>query len=60
MEDKIRLLFDYQKFEQNQRLAALIAKTEEAYGDCIAENDLESINAAGGFYVPAQKEDTYE
>lgn len=47
METKLKRLFDYQKFENNSRLAALIADTEARYGDELSEDSLDFVNAAG-------------
>ena len=47
METKLKRLFDYQKFENNSRLAALIADTEARYGAELSEEGLGMVNAAG-------------
>ena len=52
MEAKLKSLFDYQRFEANGRLAALIADTESRYGCELFEDDLGLVNAAGD---PAMK-----
>ena len=46
MEQKLKRLFDYQKFQRNSRLEAMLA---EAEGKCAAIDDdaLELVNAAG-------------
>jgi len=38
MENKLRKLFDYQKFEKNDRLAAMIEETLQKYSPEDAEN----------------------
>lgn len=44
----LRGLFDYQRFENNQRLGAMIAQTEAKYlRRELLEDDLEFLNAAG-------------
>ncbi len=47
METKLQRLFDYQKFEGNSRLAALIADTESRCMQELSDDDLEMVNAAG-------------
>lgn len=47
MEQKLRRLFDYQKFQRNPRLTAMIADVEERYDGAIADDALEWVNAAG-------------
>ena len=46
MEQKLKKLFDYQKFEQNQKLAKLI---DETLADCkeLSEDELSFVSAAG-------------
>ena len=45
MEKKLKSLFQYQKFEQNERLAALIAESEKNVA--LTDDDLSQVNAAG-------------
>lgn len=41
-------LFDRQRFEENDRLSALIAETERRYcGTALSDDDLELVSAAG-------------
>lgn len=40
-------LFDFQKFENNSRLAKLIAETESRYSKALSDDDLDMVNAAG-------------
>lgn len=47
MENKLRKLFEYQRFEGNSRLAKIIGETESRYGAEISDDDLEFIAAAG-------------
>ena len=47
MENKLKKLFEYQKFEQNERLAKLIAQTEARQATEISDDDLEMVAAAG-------------
>lgn len=43
----LKQLFEYQKFENNGRLAGLIAETEARYGSELSEDSLDFVNAAG-------------
>ena len=47
MEKKLKAMFDYQRFEGNKSLAALIRETEQR--DCreLSEDELSFVNAAG-------------
>ena len=47
MEKKLKMLFDFQRFENNKALAELIAETENRYAVGLSEEDLALINAAG-------------
>lgn len=47
MENKLKSLFEYQKFENNSRLAKLIRETESRYGTELSEDELSMISAAG-------------
>ena len=49
MENKLKALFDYQKFEKNEHLQKIIADTENYYGKELDDNDLFFVNAAGDF-----------
>ena len=49
METKLKRLFDYQKFEGNSKLAALIAETESRCAQELSDDDLDLVNAAGEF-----------
>ena len=44
---KLRLIFEYQRFENNSRLARIISETENRYGTELSDSDLEFISAAG-------------
>ena len=43
MEERLKQLFDFQRFERN----ALIEKTEQRYGHILSDEDLEWVSAAG-------------
>ena len=47
MENKLKKLFEYQKFEKNAKLDALIAQTHSSYGETLSDDDLEMVAAAG-------------
>lgn len=47
MENKLKALFDYQRFEKNERLERLIRETENGYAAEISDDDLSLVNAAG-------------
>ena len=53
MEHKLNQLFDYQLFENNPRLAAMLSRTHEKYdfsGDGeLSDDEVEELNAAGSF-----------
>ena len=53
MDKTIKALFDYQKFEGNSRLAAMIADTEKRYAVQLDDADLEFVNAAGNIDADA-------
>ena len=45
--DKLTELFDYQRFERNKRLQALIEDTENRCMNALSDDDLEWVSAAG-------------
>lgn len=47
MENKLKNMFEYQRFQNNPRLAKIIADTESRYGEALSDDDLFSVNAAG-------------
>ena len=47
MEQKIKKLFDYQRFENNSRLGKLIAETESRYAVELSDEELFMVAAAG-------------
>lgn len=49
MENKLKMLFDYQKFEKNERLEKIISDTENYYGRELSDDELFFVNAAGSF-----------
>ena len=48
MEELLKQLFDFQRFERNKRLAVLIERAEDRYGHALSDEDLEWVSAAGG------------
>ena len=49
MEKKLNKLFDYQRFEKNEKLEKLIRETESRYANALSEDELSLVSAAGGF-----------
>lgn len=47
MERKLQAMFDFQHFQQNERLARLIEETESRYGEELSDDDLGLVSAAG-------------
>ncbi|MBR4169164.1 MAG: hypothetical protein IKR47_05505 [Lachnospiraceae bacterium] len=47
MENKLKQLFEYQKFEQNPELNKVIRETEMRYPEELSEDELEMVAAAG-------------
>lgn len=58
MDNRLKSLFEYQKFENNPRLAKLIAETEARYGRVLSEDELFYVNAAGVPDEPAPEKHT--
>ena len=47
MENKLKKLFDYQRFEQNEKLEKLVRETENHYATELSDEDLSLVSAAG-------------
>lgn len=47
MEKKLKILFDFQRFEKNERLEALASQTDSRYGNELPDDSLELVSAAG-------------
>lgn len=47
MEKKLKRLFDYQKFENNPRLEAMLSEAEGRYEGGLSDEDMELVSAAG-------------
>ena len=52
MEQKLKRLFDYQRFQKNSRLEAMLAEAEERYAGGLTDEALELVSAAGEATVP--------
>lgn len=57
MENKLKKMFEYQRFENNPRLAKLISETESRYGAEISDDDLFMVNAAGDIDITDKKDE---
>lgn len=57
---KLTALFDYQRFERNKRLQALIKDTENRCMNALSDDDLEWVSAAGEEADPKEKKDGKE
>lgn len=49
MEDMLRQLFDYQHFEQNSKLGAVISESKARYESALTDDELDCVSAAGDF-----------
>lgn len=47
MKTMLKKLFDYQKFQNNSRLAAMIADAESRYDSTLSDDELSLVSAAG-------------
>ncbi len=47
MENKIKALFEFQRFSGNKRLEAMINDTESRYQNELSDEDVEIVSAAG-------------
>ena len=47
IQKQLTALFDYQRFERNKRLQALIEDTENRCMNALSDDDLEWVSAAG-------------
>ena len=57
---KLTALFDYQRFERNERLQALIEDTENRCMNALSDDDLEWVSAAGEETDLKDKKDVQE
>ena len=58
--EKLTALFDYQCFERNERLQALIEDTENRCMNALSDDDLEWVSAAGEETDLKEKKDGQE
>ncbi len=56
MENRLKQLFEYQKFEQNPNLEKVIRETEMRYPEELSEDELEMVSAAGIQHTMQQEE----
>ncbi|MCD7867229.1 MAG: hypothetical protein LUF78_07775 [Clostridiales bacterium] len=48
MDNRLKRVFDYQRFQNNARLAQIITDTLSRYGTELDDEDLSFVSAAGG------------
>lgn len=51
MENRLKKLFDYHRFENNAKLSQVIENTERRFSAELSECELEMVSAAGEFEV---------
>ena len=51
IEETLKELFDYQKFEENRELGRFIQDAENRYAQELSDEDLNLVNAAGEIIV---------
>ena len=59
MEKKLFNIFDFQKYEENERISKMIEETEQRFGTDIKVEDLEQVTAAGTYIWPEFDETGY-
>ena len=47
MENMMKRLFDYQRFENNPRIAKMIGEAENRFAQALSDDELAFVNAAG-------------
>lgn len=57
MENKLKSMFEFQRFNQNSRLAKMIEDTEAKYGTALSDEDLDFVAAAGEFDIDEENSD---
>lgn len=58
MENLLKKLFDFQRFQGNERMETLISETEKRYGgerEGLPDEELDFVNAAGEISVVSEK-----
>lgn len=56
-EAKLSSIFDFQRFEGNKKMQALIDDTESRYAYALSDDDLEWVSAAGEIESKEKKND---
>ena len=51
MEQTLKRLFDYQEFQKNPRLEAMLAEAEGRYEGGLSDDDLALVSAAGDGFL---------
>lgn len=60
MEKKLKSLFEFQRFEKNSQLEALIADTHARSAQALSDDALDFVNAAGDVdAMSAEKKDDF-
>ncbi len=60
MENKLKLLLDYNLFAPNDRIAKMVQETEAKYINMLSDDDLVNINAAGDIHSKNMNKNTEE
>lgn len=59
MEIKLNAILDFQKFQNNKRLAKIITNAEQSFNSTLNDDDLSYVSAAGDLYnLPKIGKDT--
>ena len=60
MENKLKNMFEYQRFSGNSRLAKIIAESEARCAEALSDDDLDFVAAAGEFDIDEDEDkDTF-
>lgn len=62
MDNALKILFDFQKFSSEPKLAEMIRETEERYNSELSDEELDIVNAAGDIfsqYNTAKKDEDF-
>lgn len=59
MEKTLKVLFDFQNFSGNPRLAKIISETEKRYCGTLSDDDLKNLSAAGELFPSEKTEDKF-
>ena len=57
MDEKLQKLFDFQCFQQNTRLVAILDDVAKRYANALTDDDLAFVSAAGETNRPAEDDD---